>query len=232
MTSASPSATRRAASPMACAPVEHAVTTAWLGPFKPCAIDTYPDARLIKRPGMKNGDTRRGPLSFRTIAVSAMPVRPPIPDPIITGAHLVVVGRRLPACILERLARGTHGEDDEIIDLALFLRLHPLVGIEAAVRAIATRNLTGDLRRQIGNLEGLDAPCPAVAVDEALPGRLDAASERCHHAEPCDDDASHLRFLSPQPISYSPAAARAPRQSPIAENREGPPQMAALAFCV
>ena len=33
---------------------------------------------------MKNGDTRRGPRSFSTIAVSAMPVRPPIPDPIIT----------------------------------------------------------------------------------------------------------------------------------------------------
>src|SRR5262245_46825311 len=84
MTSASPSATSRAASPMACAPVEQAVTTAWLGPLRPCAIDTYPDARLISRPGMKNGETRRGPLSFSTTAVSAMPVRPPIPEPIIT----------------------------------------------------------------------------------------------------------------------------------------------------
>src|SRR5262245_2531448 len=84
MTSASPSATNRAASPIACAPVEQAVTTAWLGPLRPCAIDTYPDARLISRPGMKNGETRRGPLSFSTIAVSAMPVRPPIPEPIIT----------------------------------------------------------------------------------------------------------------------------------------------------
>src|SRR5262249_57714884 len=69
-----------------------------------------------------------------------------------TGTHLVVVGRRLPARIVERLARGAHGEDDEIVDLALFLRLHPLVGIETAVRAIAARNLTGDLRRQIGNV--------------------------------------------------------------------------------
>src|SRR5262249_52274974 len=125
-------------------------------------------------------------------------------------ARLFVVGRRLPARILKRLARCAHGEDDEIVDLALFLRLHPLVGIKAAVRAVATRNLTGDLRGQIGNVEGLDAPCPAVAVDEALPGRLDAASKRCHHAEPCDDDASHLRFLRPQPISYSPSAATAP----------------------
>ena len=36
------------------------------------------------RPGMKNGDTRRGPFSFRVIAVSAMPSMPPMPDPIIT----------------------------------------------------------------------------------------------------------------------------------------------------
>ena len=34
--------------------------------------------------GMKNGDTRRGPRSFNVTAVSAIVVRPPIPDPIIT----------------------------------------------------------------------------------------------------------------------------------------------------
>ena len=33
MTSASPQAIRRAASPIECAPVVHAVLTAWLGPF-------------------------------------------------------------------------------------------------------------------------------------------------------------------------------------------------------
>jgi hypothetical protein len=35
ITSASSSAISRAASPMACAPVEHAVTTAWFGPLNP-----------------------------------------------------------------------------------------------------------------------------------------------------------------------------------------------------
>ena len=40
MTSASSSAISRAASPMACAPVEQAVTTAWLGPLRPCLIET------------------------------------------------------------------------------------------------------------------------------------------------------------------------------------------------
>ena len=82
MTSASPSAIRRLASPIACAPVEQAVTTAWFGPFSPCSIDTYPEARLIRRPGMKNGDTLRAPLSFMRTAVSAIPERPPMPEPI------------------------------------------------------------------------------------------------------------------------------------------------------
>jgi hypothetical protein len=40
ITSASPSAISRAASPIACAPVEHAVTTAWFGPLSPCSIET------------------------------------------------------------------------------------------------------------------------------------------------------------------------------------------------
>src|SRR5258708_32422611 len=83
ITSASPSTISRLASPMAWAPVEHAVTTEWLGPLRPCSIETYPEARLIRRPGMKNGDTLRGPRCLRSSAVSAMPARPPIPEPIM-----------------------------------------------------------------------------------------------------------------------------------------------------
>ncbi len=63
ITSASSHMISRAASPMACAPLEQAVTTAWFGPLKPYLIETWPETRLIKRPGMKNGLTRRGPLS-------------------------------------------------------------------------------------------------------------------------------------------------------------------------
>jgi hypothetical protein len=40
MTSASSIAIIRAASPIECAPVEHAVTTAWFGPISPYLIDT------------------------------------------------------------------------------------------------------------------------------------------------------------------------------------------------
>ena len=40
ITSASPSAISRDASPIACAPVEQAVTTEWFGPLSPCLIET------------------------------------------------------------------------------------------------------------------------------------------------------------------------------------------------
>ena len=84
ITSASPSAIIRLASPIACAPVEQAVTTEWFGPLKPNRIDTWPLTRLIRLAGMKNGLTRRGPRCSSSTAVSAMVLRPPMPEPIST----------------------------------------------------------------------------------------------------------------------------------------------------
>ena len=52
--------------------------------FEAELIETCPDARLIRQDGMKNGETRRGPFSCRVSDVSAMPGRPPMPEPIIT----------------------------------------------------------------------------------------------------------------------------------------------------
>src|SRR5665213_2458600 len=83
MTSASSSMISRAASPIACAPVEQAVTTAWFGPLNPCRIETLPEARLIRFAGIKNGVSRRGPLSRSVNVPSAMPGRPPMPEPIM-----------------------------------------------------------------------------------------------------------------------------------------------------
>ncbi len=54
----------------------------------------------MMRPGMKNGDTRRGPRSCSVTAVSAMPSTPPMPAPIITPVVFCssgVVGFQ-PAC--------------------------------------------------------------------------------------------------------------------------------------
>ena len=97
----------------------------------------------------------------------------------------------MPVGVIERLFRGGHGKEDEVVDLALFLRLHPLIGIEAAVRAVSARNLAGDLAGKIGDFESLDPSDPALSCEQPLPRRLDPAGERRHHAKTSDDDASH-----------------------------------------
>ena len=97
----------------------------------------------------------------------------------------------MPVGIVERLLRRRHGEKNEVVDLALLFRLHPLIGVESAVGAVAARNLAGDLAGKIGDFELLDARDPAFAGEQPLPCRLDPASERRHHAKTCDDDASH-----------------------------------------
>src|SRR3954468_4501972 len=107
------------------------------------------------------------------------------------GADLVLVRCRLPAGIVHGLGGGAHRKHDEFVDLALLLRLHPLVGIVGAVGTIASRNLAGDLRRQISDFEFLDFARATLAGDQALPCRLDAATKRGHHPHPCDDYAAH-----------------------------------------
>jgi hypothetical protein len=82
MMSASSSLIIRAASPIECAPVEHAVTTEWLGPIRPYLIETWPLVRLISRPWPKCGETRPGPFSARTSDSFSIPGRPPMPEPI------------------------------------------------------------------------------------------------------------------------------------------------------
>src|SRR6185437_9052666 len=65
---------------------------------------------------------------------------------------LILVAARMPIGIVERLGGGAHGKNDEVVDLALLLRLHPLIGVERAVAAVAARNLAGDLARDVGDL--------------------------------------------------------------------------------
>ncbi len=178
---------------MACAPLEQAVTTAWLGPLKPKRIETWPEARLIRFDGMKNGESRRGPRSCSVSAPSAMPGRPPMPEPIITPVRsrsVLVLG--LPAGILDRLLRRGQRKDDELVHLALLLGRDPVVGIEGAGRGLAARHLAGDLRRQVGDVERLDRADARLALDEPLPDALGADAEWRDEAESGDDDPPHV----------------------------------------
>src|ERR1700731_3602165 len=115
-----------------------------------------------------------------------------------SGSATVLLVRRMPVGIVERLACRAQRKDDEVIDLALVLWLHPLVGVEGAARTVAARHLASDLAGQIGDVECLDPAGAALASQDALPSRLDAPPEWRHHAEACDDNASHVLNSSPE----------------------------------
>ena len=123
------------------------------------------------------------------------------------GADLIVVALRIPAGIAQRLGCRAHRKRDEVVDLALLLGFHPLVGIIGAVAAVAARNRAGDLGRQVGDLEFFDAPRAALAREQAPPRVLNPAAERRHHSQSRDDHTSHVRL----PEARSLAAARQPR---------------------
>ena len=96
------------------------------------------------------------------------------------GVDLVLIARGLPTGIGQRLRRRAHRKDDEVVDLALLLRLHPLVGIEAAVAAVAARNLAGDLgrrgRRPRTSRSGARRSCLRAAAATWRRRRMPAAS--------------------------------------------------------
>src|SRR5437660_5377912 len=85
------------------------------------------------------------------------------------GGDLVFIARRLPAGMFDRLARRAHRVDDEVIDPALLLRLHPLIGIVGAVRAIAARNRACDFPRKILSVECSNSVPSALSPYPTLP---------------------------------------------------------------
>src|SRR5664279_3907054 len=122
----------------------------------------------------------------------------------------------MPIGIVERLARRTHRENDEIVDLALVLRFHPLVGIEGTVAAVAARDHAGDPAGQIGDVEGIDLPGAALAVEDALPCRFDATAKWRHHAEARDDNPPHIHHSSPPFAAHNKKPADRPTTAPPA----------------
>ena len=107
------------------------------------------------------------------------------------GGALVLVAFGMPAGVVESLGRGGDREDDVVIDLALLLGLHPLIGIEGALGSIAAGNHAGDLAGNVGNIESFNTSRAAASFEQALPGVLYATGERRNHPETGDDDPSH-----------------------------------------
>src|SRR4029077_8799257 len=87
------------------------------------------------------------------------------------GGAFLFFGRWMPAGVIECLRGCRHRKDDEVVDLALVLWLHPLVGIEARIGTVAARHHASDLARQIGDVERLDPPRAARPLEDLLPGR-------------------------------------------------------------
>ena len=132
---------------------------------------------------------------------------------------LIVIGARVPVRVVKRLCRRRHRKDDKIVHLALLLWLHPVVGVEAAGRAVAAGNLAGNLAGDIRDIEFFDALDSAVTGNKPPPRLLDAASERRHQSQTCDDDPSHQersrRQREPK-LTFAPGFKNLPKHHPPA----------------
>src|SRR5471030_1283546 len=106
---------------------------------------------------------------------------------------LVVLGP--PPGILDRLNGRAHREEDEGIHLALVLGRDPVIDVEATFRGLAARHLSGDLRRQIRHVEGLDRADSGFAVQQAAPDPLRADAQGSDQTDTGDDDPSHVHCI-------------------------------------
>ena len=110
-------------------------------------------------------------------------------------AGLFIRGLGAKAGIGNGLVCGGHRIDDEIVDLALFLGLHAIVGIEFA-RARAARNHAADLAGNVGDIELRDPLGAVLAREQALPDVSGSASKGCDQTDAGDDDAPHALLES------------------------------------
>ena len=97
----------------------------------------------------------------------------------------------LPAGIGDRLLGGGQRKDDELVHLALFLGRNPVIDVERARGRIAARHLSGDLRRQVGDIEALDGANARLSLDQPPPDGLNPDAQRRDQTETGDNDPSH-----------------------------------------
>ena len=122
---------------------------------------------------------------------------------------LLLVGLGGPLGVPQRLSRRRDAVNDEIIDPSLFLRLHPVVGIEG-VGSLAARNLGGDLASEVRYVEVFDPGHRRLAGQQSTPSRLDPAGQRRNHAEarhhnPFHQQTSRLRNSVSRPLRSASA---------------------------
>jgi hypothetical protein len=111
----------RALMPIACRPVVQAVTTARLGPFMPNMIDRLPEIMLMMVPGMKKGEILRGPPARKSLCVSSIIGRPPMPGADVDADAVGIGLGDFDAGVADGLNARSHAVMDEHIHAARFL---------------------------------------------------------------------------------------------------------------
>ena len=160
----------RSAEPIACAPLEHADTTPYVCPCRPCLIATAAAAAFGMYCGMPSGETIFAPLSRITSCWVSTVSIPPIPVAMTQPTRSESYGQLLgPAGLAERLVGGHDGELREAVEPADLLDRQEVLGLEIAARAGAVDD-------------------PALAARPALVQRRGADAERRHGSHPGDDD--------------------------------------------
>src|SRR6185436_8743061 len=161
MASASPFWIRRKASPTAWSPVVHAVAGDVLGPRARQRIETCPAAMLTISAGMKNGDTRSGPRSTRTLLIVSMTGSPPIPEPMTTPTRSA-----LPSSMTRPESSMANCAAQAVVDECVALLDFLLVEV---VERIEPLDLSGDAGRVAGRVEARDGADPALPREQGLP---------------------------------------------------------------
>ena len=129
----------------------------------------------------KNGETRSGPFSRRTLWFSSMEPSPPIPDPTYVPARSDWRSPGGEPGILDgQLGRG-HGEADEGVHLADLLAVDEQERVEVP-------DLAPEAGRVAGDVEPGQRPDAAFAAEEGLPVLVRPRAERGHEADARDDD--------------------------------------------
>ena len=120
------------------------------------------------------------------------------PDPRAdqnAGALLFFGGLGFNPGIVNGLLGSGHGINDEGIDLALFLGVHPLIGIVLAVGGVAERQAMSDLAGNVTDVEFVDAFRATLAGQYIGPSGFNSAAERRNKTHPGDDDAAQFHAV-------------------------------------
>ena len=126
-----------------------------------------------------------------------------------TGVDLLFARISFPAGVFQGLIGGGNRIDYKVIDLALILVLHPIVGIEVAVGQAALGDEVRDLAGDIRDFKFADPACATFAFKQPRPRRLDATTERRDQPETRNNDPTqHASPLSTRPVRTRTQSAR------------------------